>query len=115
MHEIGIANEIIKAGLAEAALRQGSTLRRVGVHIGILAGVDLDALRFAFDALTRETTLQCVEFDLLSCPRRNRCMNCTNEFETGIYCAPCPSCGSGSAALIGGEELDLAYVELEEA
>jgi hydrogenase nickel incorporation protein HypA/HybF len=115
MHEIGIANEIIKAGLAEVALRPGSTLCRVGVHIGILAGVDLEALRFAFDALTRGTNIEDVEFDLLSCPRRNRCLQCSNEFETDVYCKACPCCSSNEAALIGGEELDLAYVELEEA
>ncbi len=28
---------------------------------------------------------------------------------------PCPCCGSEKSILVGGEELDLAYVEVEEA
>ncbi len=48
MHEIGIANSIIEAGQIEAARRAGSKLVRIGIRIGTLAGVDSDALRFAF-------------------------------------------------------------------
>jgi len=56
MHEIGIANAIIEAGQIEAARRAGSRLVRIGVRVGTLSGVDNDALRFAFTALTQEQT-----------------------------------------------------------
>jgi len=114
MHEIGIAHEIIQAGQREAAGRNGSKLLRIGIRIGTLAGVDGDALRFAFTALTQGTELDSVEFDIQSCPRRDRCLDCAREFEPGLYSAPCPSCDSPRVALIGGDELDLAYVEVEE-
>ncbi|MBB6143841.1 hydrogenase nickel incorporation protein HypA/HybF [Silvibacterium bohemicum] len=115
MHEIGIANAIIEAGQAEAARRTGSKLVRIGIRIGTLAGVDSDALRFAFTALTQGTELDTVDFEIQSCPRRNRCLNCDHQFETAVYSEPCPLCASETIALVGGEELDLTYVELEEA
>jgi hydrogenase nickel incorporation protein HypA/HybF len=115
MHEIGIANAIIEAGLAEAARRSGSKLVRIGIRVGTLAGVDSDALCFAFTALTQGTELDAVDFEIQSCPRRNRCLDCAHEFETAIYSDRCPRCASEMIALVGGEELDLAYVEVEEA
>ena len=68
MHEIGIANAIIEAGQREAANRGGLKLLRVGVRIGILAGVDNDALQFAFSALTQGTELDSIHFEIQSCP-----------------------------------------------
>ncbi len=115
MHEIGIADSIIEAGQIEAARRAGSKLVRIGIRIGTLAGVDGDALRFAFTALTRGTDLDAVEFEIQSCPRRNRCLDCDEIFETTLYSAPCPRSRSEQSILAGGGELELAYVEVEEA
>jgi hydrogenase nickel incorporation protein HypA/HybF len=115
MHEIGIANAIIEAGQAEAARHAGSKLVRVGIRIGALAGVDTDALRFAFTALTQGTELDAVDFEIQNCPRRNRCLDCDHEFESALYSDLCPCCASESVVLVGGDELDLAFVEVEEA
>lgn len=115
MHEIGIANSIIEAGQTEAARRPASKLVRIGVRIGMLAGVDSDALRFAFTALTQGTELDGVAFEIESSPRRDRCLDCNREFASGLYCDACPSCASQRVALVGGDELDLAFVEVEEA
>ena len=114
MHEVGIANSIIEAGQA-AAQRAGSKLVRICVRVGTLAGVDTDALRFAFSALVQDTDLDAVDFEIQACPRRNRCLECDYEFESGVYGDPCPRCTSERSILVGGEELDLAYVEVEEA
>jgi hydrogenase nickel incorporation protein HypA/HybF len=115
MHEIGIADAIIEASLTEAGRRPGSKLVRVGVRVGVLAGVDGDALRFAFTALIKGTDLDAVDFEIKGCPRRSRCVECGREFESAMYSEPCPGCGSADVALVGGEELDLEYVELDEA
>ncbi len=114
MHEIGIASAIIEASQAEAERRTGAKLVRIGIRIGVLAGVNNDALRFAFTALTQGTELDTVGFEIQECPRRNRCLSCGYEFETALYSNPCPRCSSPGVALVGGDELDLAYVELEE-
>jgi hydrogenase nickel incorporation protein HypA/HybF len=114
MHEIGIADAILEAAQNEARRRKGAILISIGVRVGVLSGVDEEALRFAFTALTLDTNLQEVIFEVLSCNRRNRCLDCGHEFETPLYVAPCPCCRSEKIALAGGDELDLAYVEVEE-
>lgn len=114
MHEIGIANSILEAGEAEAARYPGSRLKRVGVRIGVLAGVDLEALEFALAVLRKGAGREQVEIELKSCPRRNRCMSCCHEFETALYSEPCPRCAEPRSEIVGGQELELSFVELED-
>lgn len=114
MHEIGVAAAIIEAGQAEAARRPGSKLVRIGVRIGVLAGVDKDALEFAFNALTAGTEMNALTFEIENRQRRNRCRQCSYEFDSSVYEASCPHCMS-ETMLIGGDELELAFVEVEEA
>jgi hydrogenase nickel incorporation protein HypA/HybF len=77
--------------------------------------VDHEVLKFAFMAITMGTTMESVGLEIRSFSRKNRCLNCGDEFESPLYAAPCPSCRSEKIALAGGEELDLAYIEVEEA
>jgi len=114
MHEVGIANSIIEAGQTEAARHAGSKLVRIGIRVGALAGVDNDALRFAFTVLIQGTEMEAVAFEIQSCPRRNRCLECDCEFESGVYSDPCPRCQSERSIVTGGEELDIAFVEVED-
>lgn len=115
MHEIGIANTILEAGKAEAARQNGAKLIRIGIRVGALSGVDNEALRFALSALTLDTDLEGVDYEIQSCPRRNRCLDCGLEFASTITSFPCPNCQSEELLLAGGDELDLAYIEVEEA
>ncbi|HWB32365.1 MAG TPA: hydrogenase maturation nickel metallochaperone HypA [Acidobacteriaceae bacterium] len=114
MHEIGIANEILAAGMQEVARHPGSWLVRIGVRVGELSGVDRAALDFAFAALTKGTSLEAVRVEIETVARRARCRGCGLEFESQPWGAHCPGCGSLDNVLIAGDELDLRYIEVEE-
>ena len=113
MHELGIAQSVLEAVQAEATKR-GAKPVKVGLRIGELSAIDPDALRFTFDALTVETDLQGLELEIEFCPRRHRCCGCGTGFEVKDFIFDCPQCGTDRSECIGGEELQLAYVELEE-
>lgn len=118
MHEVGIASSILEAGHRELTLRPGSTLVSIGVRVGVLSGVDIEALRFAFQCLVAGTEDENVRFVTESCPRTNRCASCGNEFSSPATSpfvdAPCPQCGCTETKFVSGDELDLAFVEIEE-
>lgn len=118
MHEIGIASSILEAGHKETALRPGSRLVGIGVRVGVLAGVDIDALRFAFDCLVAGTEDAEVVFTAESCPRINQCEACGCEYPSppavSMLDAPCPQCGGCRTRFVSGDQLDLNYVEVEE-
>jgi hydrogenase nickel incorporation protein HypA/HybF len=114
MHEVGIASEILRASHAEAARRPGARLVAVTVRIGVLAGVDAEALRFAWDVMSQQAEHDPVTLQIEMMPRRNRCQPCGCEFVTEMYSEPCPECSSENSTLLSGDEMQLASVEVEE-
>ena len=114
MHEMGIANSILDGVAAEVRRRPGVRPLKVGVRVGELAGLDPDALRFAFGALTIDTPMAGLELDIEYRASRSRCRDCRHEFEVRNFELLCPTCGSLSTDRISGDELEFAYLEIEE-
>jgi hydrogenase nickel incorporation protein HypA/HybF len=114
MHEMGIANSVLEAVRTEMGLHPGTYPCKVGVRIGEIAAIDQDALRFCFEAITRETDLESLELEIEVCPRRHRCQACGRDFVVRDYDSRCPQCASLDTTCIGGDELELAYLEVEE-
>jgi hydrogenase nickel incorporation protein HypA/HybF len=114
MHELGIAQSVLEAVSAEAARHPGARPVKIAMRIGELAAVDPDALRFAFEALTMDTGWQGLQLEIENCPRRHRCLDCGSEFAIKDFDFRCPHCASLRNECISGDELQLAYLELEE-
>lgn len=114
MHELGIAAAILEKVEAEARRRPGARFTRVGVRVGEISGVDPDALSFGFECLVKDTTFDDLALEIESCPRVQRCSHCANDFPAADSMTACPKCGAADTTCIGGEELDIAFIELEE-
>jgi hydrogenase nickel incorporation protein HypA/HybF len=114
MHEIGIASAILECVAAEAQRHPGAQVLAVGVRIGELAAVDKDALDFAFECITRDTEWEHLRLEVEWCPRREKCLECSEQFAVPDLNLLCPKCGRVNSTTIGGTELDIAYLELEE-
>ena len=111
---MGIANSVLDAVRTEMTRYPGSYPCKVGVRIGEMAAIDQDALRFCFEAMILETDLASLELGIEVCPRRHRCQVCAREFVVRDYDSRCPQCASLETACISGDELELAYLEVEE-
>ena len=114
MHELSIASAILEAVRKEADKRPGARVTKVGVKIGALSGVEPEALSFSFTVLVQGTDLDPLTLEIESVPRRQRCPACDLTFEVSEDSLACPRCGLAETVLSGGEELDLAYLEIEE-
>ena len=114
MHELGIATSVLEAVQREAKKRVNSRFVAVGLRIGEVAGVDVDALTFGWEAITKGTPWESLKLAIESVPRRNRCHNCRHEFAVRDYDIQCPKCRSFATENLGGDELDIAYIEVEE-
>jgi len=115
MHELSIAMSVIESLKSEAQRHPGARFTKVGLRIGELAGIDKDALTFGFEALVKETEWQFLALEIESVPRRQRCPHCDLTFAVKDFEFTCPTCGELETSCAGGDELDIAYVELEEA
>jgi hydrogenase nickel incorporation protein HypA/HybF len=114
MHEMGIASSVLDAVRAEAARQGNARPCKVGLRVGELCALDEDALRFCFEAITRETDLESLQLEIEICPRRHRCTECLREFIVREYNVRCPQCASLETECISGDELELAYLEVDE-
>jgi hydrogenase nickel incorporation protein HypA/HybF len=114
MHEMGIANSILEGVAKELSRHPGSRATKIGVRIGELAGVDPDALSFAFEALTLDTEFAGLPLEVEYVVPRSRCRDCNNEFDVRNYELLCPDCGSLNNERISGDELEFKYLEIEE-
>jgi hydrogenase nickel incorporation protein HypA/HybF len=114
MHEMGIANSVLEAVRTEMGRHPGTYPCKVGVRIGEMAAIDQDALRFCFEAMIQETDLASLELGIETCPLRYRCQVCGRDFVVRDYDSHCPQCASLETTYISGDELELAYLEVEE-
>lgn len=114
MHEMSIANSVLEAVRAEARRFPDARICKVGLRIGELAGVDPEALSFCFDALVRGTDLEPLVLAIEYVPRRHKCAACGRSFPVTAEGAPCPHCGGADCRFISGDELELAYLEVED-
>ena len=113
MHEMGIANSVLESVRTEAERFPGKHICKVGVRIGELAGVDPDAMRFCFEALVQGTELEPLALEIEYCPRRYQCRACTHSYAAAREDSACPECGMRESQFLGGDELELAYLEVE--
>jgi hydrogenase nickel incorporation protein HypA/HybF len=114
MHEMGIANSVLDAVRIEMARYPGKYPCKVGLRIGEMTAIDQDAFRFCFEAMIEDTDLATLELAIEFCPRRHRCQSCEREFPVHDYDSRCPQCFSFETKCFSGDELELAYLEVEE-
>jgi hydrogenase nickel incorporation protein HypA/HybF len=112
MHEVGIMQEGVRMAVETAKARQASRITRLGLRVGTMSGVVPDALRFAFDMVTRETLAEGAVLEIETVPATCWCGSCQAEFECADFLNECPRCRAWSGELRHGRELDLAFVEV---
>jgi hydrogenase nickel incorporation protein HypA/HybF len=114
MHEMGIANSVLDAVQAEARRFPSAHICKVGLRIGAMAGVDPDSLGFCFEALVRGTEFEPLILEIEYSPHKHRCASCGGLFDGPVEGSACPVCGSEDSQFIGSDELEFAYLEVED-
>ncbi len=114
MHELSIAQSILNTVLQEKTSRQLPHILKIVVHIGALSDVVPEALKFGFDAIKQDTALAETELHIEIIPVRGQCKACGNDFDVQNFVFTCPHCQSGQIQMVRGDELHIAYLEVEE-
>jgi hydrogenase nickel incorporation protein HypA/HybF len=112
---MSIAASVLDAVRAES-LQQGSAhITRAGLRIGELSGVEIESLRFCLQALVPGSGLEPLAFEFEPVPWTRRCRDCGSLFRVVDYQPDCSLCASSATDAAGGELLEIAFVELEDA
>src|SRR3954451_5080826 len=107
MHELSVASAIV--AIAERHAR-GRRIERVDVRIGHLRQVVPDSLAFAFELLTDGAIELHVDF----VPATGCCRACGHVSELDGFPLHCGRCGGLDLELLGGEELEVTSLDVEE-
>ena len=111
MHELALSQSIVEL-LAERSAREGMrAVTKVVLEVGEAAGVQCEALRFCFDAVTRDTLAEGAELLIERTPAVGECAHCRRTFAMSGGLAPCPHCQGWGARLLSGRELRVKWFE----
>lgn len=117
MHELSIAESLIKIIREEMAKHGLTKLLNVKIVYGQISAIVPEALETAFEVLTSGTPLQGARMEVEVKPMVVRCRQCGREFspaQEDRILMPCPGCSTEIGhEIISGRELYIEHIEAE--
>ena len=105
MHEVALAEGVLRIVLDAARANAARSIRAVRVELGALAHVELDALAFCFDAVTRGSLAEGAKLEILRTEGAAWCMPCGGRVPLARVDDACPRCGSHQLRIVEGEDM----------
>jgi len=105
MHELSIALSIVELAEEEARKATASVIRKVEVEIGTMAGVENEALLFAWDSVIQGTIAKGSSLEIHSIQAEAHCLECGQDFPAEHFFVQCPACNSFRYNITKGKEL----------
>jgi hydrogenase nickel incorporation protein HypA/HybF len=107
MHELSIISSIAEIAADEVRKAGALQVELIVLEIGELAGIDWEALDFAWRSGTQDTVLSKAECQVLRIPGQAACNTCGATFHMQALYDSCPHCGDFDCAVTGGKELKI--------
>ena len=115
MHELSLALNLLDLAEAQARQAGATTIRTVGLRVGALSGVVVEALESAFEGAKKGTLADQARLEVEWVELAAFCQNCQSEFSVDDphAIALCPTCHQPSPILTKGEELQVMYLDVD--
>ncbi len=113
MHELSIALSILEMAEEEAGRYGGERVEAVHLRLGRLSGVVREALVSSYDLACEQSTLAGSRLVIEDVPVAIHCLVCRTDIETESPSSfSCPTCGTPSADVVRGREIEVVALEL---
>lgn len=113
MHEMSLAEGVLQL-MEDAAVAEGfAKVKAVWLEIGQLSAVEVEAMRFCFDAVTRGSLADGATLHIIEQPGQGWCMQCAATVAISERFGACPRCGSHQVQATGGTEMRVKELEVE--
>jgi hydrogenase nickel incorporation protein HypA/HybF len=105
MHEISVAEELIRIVIENAEKAGIKKVSEVNLRIGELSCIVPDSLQFAFEVLSQDKITQGAKLNIERTQPRFECHQCHSVMSGNME--RCGECGSDEIRVIGGDDLQI--------
>ena len=113
MHEMSLAEGVLQLIEDAARKQEFSKVSTVWLEIGRLAAVEVEAMKFCFDAVARGSIAQGARLEIIATPGSGWCMQCRATVALSEVFGACPQCGTHQVQVTGGTEMRVKELEVE--
>jgi hydrogenase nickel incorporation protein HypA/HybF len=113
MHEMSLCEGILGVLEQHAVAQNFRRVKTVFLEIGALAGVEVDAMRFSFEVVTRDTLADQARLEISHVPGSAWCLGCGHQVEVLQLYDECPLCGSFQLQVSDGQQMRIKELEVE--
>ena len=113
MHEMSLAEGILQLVEDTARRESARRVKTVVLEIGSLASVEVEALRFCFDAVTRGSLAEGAVLEIQTVAGAGWCLPCGETVPMAELYGACPRCGSYQVQPTAGTEMRVKEIEIE--
>jgi len=113
MHEMSLAEGVLQLVEDAARAQDFSRVTAVWLEIGELSGVEVEAMKFCFDAVVRDSIAEGARLEIIATPGSGWCMQCSKTVPMHEVFGECPDCGSHQMQVSGGTEMRVKELEVE--
>lgn len=115
MHEMAIAQDMIREIEHQATAAGVARITAVTVEVGAQRLIVPEALQMAFAAVTEDTVAAGATLMITEIPTRARCRACGHAYSPDIDNYTCPACGAADCEFTAGDDIILKTLEGEES
>ncbi|HIF17820.1 MAG TPA: hydrogenase maturation nickel metallochaperone HypA [Cycloclasticus sp.] len=113
MHEMSLCEGILQVLETESKTQSFKRVKTVTLEIGELSSIEVEAMIFSYDVVTRNTLADGSKLCIVNTPGSAWCMKCSKEVNIKKRFDECPDCGSYQLQVTGGEEMKIKELEVE--
>ncbi len=114
MHEMTIAESVLNV-IEDFASKEEDCqrIKIVRLEIGKLSGVEVEAMRFCFDAVAQGTLAEGAELDIIEQDGWAWCFDCRRQVPVEARTDPCAVCGGFRLQMMEGTVMRVMEMEIE--
>ncbi|MBE0647764.1 MAG: hydrogenase maturation nickel metallochaperone HypA [Bacteroidales bacterium] len=113
MHELSLALSILDATSQEMAKNDAGRVQEIKLEVGMLSGVDPEALKFALSVAMESSILEGASVIISSTEGVGQCSQCDHSFPMPEMWTTCPVCRMPAGKILQGEELKIVSLTVD--
>jgi hydrogenase nickel incorporation protein HypA/HybF len=112
MHEMSLCEGILQVIESEAEQQQFTEVIQVVLDIGVLSGVEITALEFAFEVVMQGSVAEKAVLKINKIEAQAWCMSCSKVVTIKQRYDACPLCESYQLQVSSGDEMKIKELEV---